>query len=558
MGTVDHFAHRKMNQSRLLEQGGDSEAQDAQDATEKVEPSYWNMPKRGQIMLLMICRITEPLAYQSISPYIYYMIKSFGFENPSDIAALVTVVMTAFALGQALTAVFWGRFADKRGRKPALLLGLVGTGVSIIIFGTSRSIGVAILGRLMCGMLNGNVGVMRSMVAELIGNRKEYQTRAFAILPIVNNVGTIVGPMVGGLLADPARSYPDVFGGSAFLKRYPYVLPNLFPLPFIVFALVAGTLFIEETSESPYALLPRSSDPGLKVGAKVKAWWAGRRRSGDGADYAPLGPDEDAAELDENVGDDSLESGMRTPTGTGPRSPSSSIPPSPQDSPANDDHAQGTSIRDVLTPEVKITLTAYALLTLHAPTFNQSYPVFLSTPRMDETHTNPIFFNGGLGLPTDKIGLVMSMLGAFAVFLNLAWYPRLAARLGNARLHKVAVCAFPIGYIATPYLAWLPAKPTWVPVMIPTVVATALVIARTFALPPMTVLMTNCAPSRKVLGTVHGITHSVTSLSRTLGPFTLGALYSVGVREGMVGLAWWIAALVVLVEIYFAMQLREW
>jgi MFS family permease len=469
--------------------------------------------------------------------------------------------MTSFAFGQALTAVFWGRFADKRGRKPALLLGLIGTGISITIFGTSQSIYVAILGRLMCGMLNGNVGVMRSMVAELIGNRKEYQTRAFAILPIVNNVGTIVGPMIGGMLADPARAYPDLFGNSDFLKRYPFILPNLFPLPFIVFALVSGVLFIEETSESERALLPQGKDVGLKIGGKIKTWWNRRNRR----DYLPINIDPDES-FDSTELVDSPRSERRDSSEIFEEASSSSPPPDNDaavDERDTDEEATGTkqthvSLRDVLTPEVKVTLTAYALLTLHAPTFNQVFPVFLSTPRMDNTHDSPFIFNGGLGLPTPQIGLIMSILGGFAVFLNLFWYPGLANRLGNARLHKLAVCAFPIGYILTPYLSFVPATPGWLPVSMSTIIATALVISRTFALPPMTVLMTNCAPSRQVLGTVHGLTHSVTSLSRTLGPFTIGSLYSIGVRQGIIGLSWWISAAVVLVELYFAMQLREW
>ena len=53
------------------------------------------------------------------------------------------------------------------------------------------------------------------------------------------NIGVIVGPIMGGLLADPVGSYPSVFGGVKWLERFPYALPNLFSA-FILFT--ASTL----------------------------------------------------------------------------------------------------------------------------------------------------------------------------------------------------------------------------------------------------------------------------------------------------------------------------
>jgi hypothetical protein len=41
------------------------------------------------------------------------------------------------------------------------------------------------------------------------------------------NVGSIIGPLLGGVLADPAKSYPDLFGNVQWMVRFPYALPNL-------------------------------------------------------------------------------------------------------------------------------------------------------------------------------------------------------------------------------------------------------------------------------------------------------------------------------------------
>jgi MFS family permease len=56
------------------------------------------------------------------------------------------------------------------------------------------------------------------------------------------NVGVIIGPILGGLLADPAGSYPNIFGNVKFLKQYPYAPPNLLNAFFLLSAAI-GTFF---------------------------------------------------------------------------------------------------------------------------------------------------------------------------------------------------------------------------------------------------------------------------------------------------------------------------
>ena len=71
-------------------------------------------------------------------------------------------------------------------------------------------------------MLNGNIGVMRTMISEII-REKKYQSRAFLLLPMTFNIGVIIGPLLGGLLADPVGTYPGIFGPHGTLggkRRY--------------------------------------------------------------------------------------------------------------------------------------------------------------------------------------------------------------------------------------------------------------------------------------------------------------------------------------------------
>jgi hypothetical protein len=65
-------------------------------------------------------------------------------------------------------------------------------------------------------------------------------------LPMCFNIGIIIGPMLGGLLADPAVSWPGVFGGLAWMERWRYALPNLVSAGFLAASWMAGFFFLRE------------------------------------------------------------------------------------------------------------------------------------------------------------------------------------------------------------------------------------------------------------------------------------------------------------------------
>jgi len=100
----------------------------------------------------------------SIFPYIYYMISSFHItEDSRQIAIYAGLVTSAFAFAEFSTGVLWGRLSDRVGRKPILLTGLAGTGLSMLIFGFAPSLPVALLARALGGLLNGYDHVFRCM-----------------------------------------------------------------------------------------------------------------------------------------------------------------------------------------------------------------------------------------------------------------------------------------------------------------------------------------------------------------------------------------------------------
>jgi MFS family permease len=68
------------------------------------------------------------------------------------------------------------------------------------------------------------------------------------------NIGVIIGPVLGGLLADPAGSYPDMFGGIGWLLKFPYAPPNILSACILFVAAIGIFLGLEEVRFRPISL----------------------------------------------------------------------------------------------------------------------------------------------------------------------------------------------------------------------------------------------------------------------------------------------------------------
>lgn len=198
----------------------------------------------------------------SIFPYIYYMIESFNITNDQNrIALYAGLVTSVFAGAECLGAGFWGGLSDRIGRKPVLLTGLAGTGLSMLMFGFAPNLAVALIARAVGGALNGNIGVLQTTVNEVV-KVEAHQARAYAIMPTVWCMGAFIGSGLGGALADPVRNYPGTFHPGTIFEKFPYLLTNLVCTGVVVFSMIVGILFLEETHED----LKHRRDVGLEIG----------------------------------------------------------------------------------------------------------------------------------------------------------------------------------------------------------------------------------------------------------------------------------------------------
>ncbi|MGC1878718.1 MAG: MFS transporter [Rhabdochlamydiaceae bacterium] len=121
---------------------------------------------------------------------------------------LLGLIMASFPLGQFFGSPILGRLSDRHGRKKIILISLVGTTIGYLITAISvhfSSIWGMFLGLASCGFCEGNVTIAQSVIADLTTNEKTQTEKAvhFGWINIFISIGFIIGPLMGGQLADP-------------------------------------------------------------------------------------------------------------------------------------------------------------------------------------------------------------------------------------------------------------------------------------------------------------------------------------------------------------------
>lgn len=149
----------------------------------KPEPVTWaSIPRKGQLAVIVLARLAEPLSERSLTSYLFYQLQWFNPDlEASEIAKQAGYLTAVFAAAQCLTSMWWGHAADnpRLGRKRVLIIGLTGSAISALGMGFSKSLYMAFFFRFLAGALNGNVGVLRTMVSEVIADKRYVQLQGF-------------------------------------------------------------------------------------------------------------------------------------------------------------------------------------------------------------------------------------------------------------------------------------------------------------------------------------------------------------------------------------------
>lgn len=183
-------------------------------------------PPKKELIFVACMVLCNALPISSLFPFIYFMVRDFGIaKSDTRIGLYAGYIGSALMFGRFLTSTVWGGLADKYGRKPVMAIGTASIVVFNTLFGFSTNFWLAFTSRFLLGFCNGMLGSVRAYASEVC--TQEYQALGLSMVGTMWGVGLIIGPAIGGYLAQPSDKYPSIFPSGSLFDRFPYALPCL-------------------------------------------------------------------------------------------------------------------------------------------------------------------------------------------------------------------------------------------------------------------------------------------------------------------------------------------
>jgi MFS family permease len=154
-----------------------------------------------KLLILMATAFIDMMGLLMIFPLLPFYVKTLGgpginiFGFHLGIGIIAGFIIAAFTVAQLLSAPLWGRFSDRVGRRPTLLIALTASAVAYLIFGFADSLFLLFLSRVVQGAGGGTVGVIQAYVAD--STEPKDRARALGWLSATTNLGVALGPVLG-------------------------------------------------------------------------------------------------------------------------------------------------------------------------------------------------------------------------------------------------------------------------------------------------------------------------------------------------------------------------
>nr|WP_281351820.1 MFS transporter [Altericroceibacterium indicum] len=147
----------------------------------------------GTLIVLLLITFINIAGFGIVIPLLPFYGQSFGAP-----AWEITILFSAYSVGQFIGEPLWGRVSDRFGRKPVLLLTVAAIGISYIALAYATDYYTALLLRLVGGIAGGNMGVTQAYVADITPPEK--RTARLGLVGAAFSLGFMAGPAIGGLL----------------------------------------------------------------------------------------------------------------------------------------------------------------------------------------------------------------------------------------------------------------------------------------------------------------------------------------------------------------------
>ncbi|NIM95793.1 MAG: MFS transporter [Anaerolineales bacterium] len=201
---------------------------------------------RKNLSILAFSLVVVTLGFGVVMPILPFYMEQLG-AGGTELGLLVA----SYAVMRLIFGPIWGSLSDRVGRKPILMIGVLGYGITMVGFGLATQLWMMFAARILSGVLSSATSPT-TMAYISDSTSEEERGGGMGILGAAAGLGTIFGPALGGLLADRSLSTPFFVAGALSLVAVLLIL-----------------LFLPESLEEG----DRSQKLSEKPAIDLRAWW---------------------------------------------------------------------------------------------------------------------------------------------------------------------------------------------------------------------------------------------------------------------------------------------
>lgn len=169
---------------------------------------------RSPLIVILTTLFIDLIGFGIVIPVLPFYAEGTKFNATPRTVGLL---FASYSIMQLIFAPILGGLSDKYGRRPVLLISLIGTGIGFLILGFAQTLTMLFAGRILDGITGGNISTAQAYVADVTS--KEDRATGMGLIGAAFGVGFVFGPMIGGILSRWGIEVPFLFAaGLAFLN----------------------------------------------------------------------------------------------------------------------------------------------------------------------------------------------------------------------------------------------------------------------------------------------------------------------------------------------------
>jgi DHA1 family tetracycline resistance protein-like MFS transporter len=162
---------------------------------------------RSPLVIIFITIFIDLVGFGIVIPVLPLYAEKFGASETA-----IGLLLGAFSVMQFIFAPILGKLSDRIGRRPVLLVSLIGTAIGFLIMGLADALWLVFVGRIIDGITGGNISTAQAYIADV--TPPEQRSKGMGLIGAAFGLGFIVGPVIGGLMSDISPGAPFYFAAA--------------------------------------------------------------------------------------------------------------------------------------------------------------------------------------------------------------------------------------------------------------------------------------------------------------------------------------------------------